>query len=286
MVHNLTKWKRCLAAVVAVLLVGGAIYHASRHVSSGPAEGTAVEGQVSPGAAERRTFRIGTFNIHGGKGLQGRVDLERTAECLGALRLDCAALSEVHGPALWQTQDQAEQLGRRLGMAWLFAPAVREWYHLEMGNALLTSLPVVFWQRIPLARRYDRSHRNAVLVGLTWQGRTIHLLLTHINRRDDRQRQAQLRAVIALYLALAEPAVLAGDLNSDSDDPQIRQLLATSGVEDPVGRIVGSQSPGEVAAGRIDWIFTRGFRCVEAGIEDHGASDHPLVWAELELPEN
>lgn len=271
------KIKKWLTTIIVALLVGGVIYHASRHAPTGPAEGVDLQGEVARPSAERRTLRIGTFNIHGCKDS----DVDRVAECLRGL--DFVALSEVYGPQTFEKQDQAQQLGERLGLAWLFAPAVRVWYHRESGNGLLSAVPVAFWQRIPLSRKHDRSHRNAVLVGLEHQGRTIHVLLSHINRRHDPERRAQLRAVIALYLALAEPAILMGDMNSDADDPQIRQLLETPGVADPVGDFLSRKTPNEETPRRIDWIFTRGFRCVEAGIRDNGASDHPMIWAELEL---
>lgn len=74
---------------------------------------------------------------------------------------------------------------------------------------------------------------------------------------------------------------LASRLNSDAADPQIRQLLHTLGVSDALGEKLGNKAPSE----RIDWIIVRGLRCVDAGIRDNGASDHPLVWAELELPQ-
>jgi len=264
-----------------VLLLGGVIYHASLHAPTGPDEGVEIQGEVTRPSPDRQTLRIATFNIHAGKGTDGRRDLDRVADCLGGL--DFVALNEVRGPQTFQKQGQAQRLGERLGLAWLFAPAVRVWYHLESGNGLLSALPVAFWQRIPLSRKVDRSHRNAVLVGLQYQGQTVHVLLTHINRRHDVERQAQLRAVIALYLSLDEPSILMGDMNSTDDDPLIRGLLETSGVDDPVGEKLNRQTPEKEVPKRIDWIFTRGFRCVDAGIVDKGASDHPTVWAELEL---
>lgn len=232
---------------------------------------------------KRATIRLGAFNIHGGKGTDGQRDLDRVANCLDGL--DFIALNEVHGQTTLGTPDQAEQLGERLVMAWLFAPAERRWWHSEFGNGLLTNVPVAFWQRIPLPREFDRSWRNMVLVGLECRTAkqepyTIRVLLTHVNRRYDAERQAQLQAVISLYLALAEPAVLLGDLNSTADDPQMQQLLQTPGVSDAVGEKCPTKTPG-----RIDWIIVRGLRCLEAGVRDDGASDHPLVWAELALPD-
>ncbi|MHC4179003.1 MAG: endonuclease/exonuclease/phosphatase family protein, partial [Planctomycetota bacterium] len=272
------KRRRWPKAILLVLLAGGLVYHASLHAPTGPAEGVALQGKITAAPSEQRSIRIGTFNIHAGKGRDGRRDLDRVADCIALDELDFVALNEIRHARLWQGEDQAERLGRRLGMAWLFAPADRVWYHRESGNGLLSALPVSFWQRIPLSREYDHSHRNAVLVGLRHRGRTIHVLLTHITRRDDRDRQSQLRAVIAMYLALAEPAILVGDLNSDADDPLVRRLLEIPGVGDPVGEILGPDTPR-----RIDWIFTRGLRTIDAGLRDDGASDHPLIWAELEL---
>lgn len=60
-------------------------------------------------------------------------------------------------------------------------------------------------------------------------------------------------------------------------------MLQTPGITDPVGRFLGPERIERQAPGRIDWIFARGFRCVDAGIVDNGASGHPMVWAELEL---
>ena len=276
------KIKVWTTRLFVVLLLGGVIYHASLHAPTGPDEGVEIQGEVTRTPPDRQTLRIATFNIHAAKGADGRRDVDRVAECLGGL--DFVALNEVRGPQTLQKQGQAQQLGERLGLAWLFAPAVRVWYHLESGNGLLSALPIAFWQRIPLSRKVDRSHRNAVLVGLPYQGRTVHVLLTHINRRHDTERRAQLRAVIALYLSLDQPSILMGDMNSTADDPLIRGLLETPGVDDPVGGTLDPETLEKEAPGRIDWIFTRGFRCVNAGITDKGASDHPMIWAELELP--
>ncbi|MGA2034577.1 MAG: endonuclease/exonuclease/phosphatase family protein [Thermoguttaceae bacterium] len=267
--------RRWLAVLAAAVAVGGLCWHASLPVPLGPAQGTALEGQIpTAAAASRKTIRLGTFNIHGCRGPDERRDPDRVAACLEGL--DFVALQEVHGPRAWEKIDQAGDLGQRLAMAWLFAPTSRAWYHLDSGNGLLSRLPVTGWQRIPLAGRRDQGYRNVVLLDLVHAGRTIHVLLTHVMTPKDEQ-QEQLRAVIDLYLALAEPAVLLGDLNCNAQNPQLRRLLATKGVLDPVGQVLGPS-----ASARIDWIIARGLRCVDAGIRENDASDHPLVWAELE----
>lgn len=260
-------WLTVLAALVLLL--------ADRRVACGPASGGLLEGAIVRSAGEH--LRVGTFNIHGGKGLDGRRDLERTASCLEGL--DLIALNEVHGPLFWQQEDQAELLGRRLGMQWLFAPTELRWFHYRFGNGVLTDLPVQSWQRIPLPRRHGRSYRNLVLLTTRFQGVALRALVTHIDRSDDRERADHLRAASELFLALDEPAILLGDLNTSADDPIIAQLLATPGVGDPIALSLGSTAPR-----RIDWILVRGLETVAAGIDDRGASDHHHIWAELRLP--
>ncbi len=194
----------------------------------------------------------------------------------GLADLDFVALNEVHGPRLWERDDQAALLGRRLGVQWLFAPATRDWHTVDFGNGLLTLLPVESWQRIPLAADNGRGYRNAVLVQLRQRAQMINVLLTHIARSDDLTRQRQLHQAVDLYLALSAPAIFLGDLNSEVADPEVGRLLHAPGVIDAVGQKLGPNAPP-----RIDFIFVRGLRVLDAGLRDDGASDHPLAWAEL-----
>jgi endonuclease/exonuclease/phosphatase family metal-dependent hydrolase len=266
------RWRgRIRALALLVLLVVGSGWV---RVSSGPDQGRDFHGTVRREAPGLSTLRVATFNIHGGKGPDGVRDLERTARCLQGV--DLAGLNEVHGAWLNQENQQAALLGRLLGLAWLFAPAERRWWHDHFGNAVLTSLPVAYWQRIPLAGRQQGSHRNLLWVRLVYGERIINVLSTHIERQRD--RQDQLRAAVNLFLALAPPVALLGDLNSSEQDPIIKELLATPGVHDPVGTCLGTAAPS-----RIDWIFTRGLRGVQAQVCSNGASDHPCMVAELEL---
>lgn len=281
--RKLSTWanrRLLLAVVLAVGAVAG--YAASRRSGTGPAAGRDLYGQALRPAEQRTTLRIATFNIHSGRGINGLRDLSRTAQCLGEICLDVVALQEVRGNRL-AGDNQARYLAERLQMAWLYAPAERRWYWLEFGNALLAAAAVQSWQRIVLPRPSAADHRNAVLATVAHRGRTVNVLATHIHQRDQRQRQAQLQAVAEMFLSLDEPAILLGDLNCTASDPLMRQLLHTPGVEDAVGQALRRKGAQDLP-GRVDWIVTRGLRSVDAGIVDHGASDHPLVWAELALP--
>jgi endonuclease/exonuclease/phosphatase family metal-dependent hydrolase len=298
------KNRRWWGVLAMTLLLCGGVWQASQHRPTGPAEGVEIQGAQflqnktsrilgekksalsvsygNSGEGVRKTIRLGTFNLHGGKGLDGRVDLSRSAKCLE--NLDFVALQETRGAGFFGGDDQAALLGKQLEMAWLFAPAARQWCFFESGNGFLTSLPVTFWERIPLQSHRDYSFRNVVLLGLkqknhTGEERIVHILATHVNRRYDEDRETQLRAVIALFLSLQEPAILLGDLNSTAKDSQIAKLLSNSQAIDAIGTVSDAK---DMYPDRIDWIFCRGLKPIQAGVVENDASDHPMVWAELE----
>ena len=273
------KSKARLILVLILLASAGVCWHASRRVPTGPDAGDNVQGGEIGEGAQSSTIRIGTFNIHGCKGIDGRRDPDRVARDLAGL--DFAGLNEVRGKGFGEAENQAEILGRLVEMGWLYAPAESQWYgRKQFGNAVLTRLPVIRWLRIPLPRKYDYSFRNMLLADVRHGGRTIRVLVAHVNQRDPRERRIQLDCTLGLFLALDEPAVLVGDLNAGRDDPAIQAALAAPGVVNPVAEFLSSDEPD-----MIDWILVRGLRGVDAGVLDSGASDHPLVWVELEVAE-
>ena len=144
----------------------------------------------------------------------------------------------------------------------------------------MSKAPALYWQRIPFHLAGAHTHRNLVLTAIEVNGARVNVLLTHLDSRDLDRRQKQLRAAGELFLSLAEPAILMGDLNSTVEDEQLRRILAAPGVVDAI-EAGGAKTPEN----RIDWILTRGMRVSASGVTDNGASDHPLVWAELEVDE-
>jgi endonuclease/exonuclease/phosphatase family metal-dependent hydrolase len=263
------------SSTLALGLIAVVAWYGTLEYPSGPAEGTHLPGGAATPISEPRTIRVGTFNIHSGRGDDGRCDLDRIAGCLKGL--DFVGLNEVKGTSYGFGEDQATAIGRKLKLPALFVPTEYWWAGEHFGSGILSSLPVSHWQRIPLSRHAGNGYRNVVLSRVPYAGGTLQILTTHIDRRDDRERQ--LRVVSELFLSLREPAILMGDLNSSLLDPQIQALRAAPGVTECITAHVSQAMPK-----RIDWIFSRGLECVNAGVVDVGASDHPHIWAEFELP--
>ncbi|MFQ5731158.1 MAG: endonuclease/exonuclease/phosphatase family protein [Planctomycetaceae bacterium] len=236
-----------------------------------------VQGRVASESLPGPRFRIGSFNIHGGKNASGNYDLGRTAECLRRANLDVVGLYEVHG-RFWGP-DQAAELGAELGVASIFAATERRFWHDHFGNALLTRVALQQVHRIPLPCTQGRKYRNMLLTQFRVGDRTVHLLAAHVDRVKD--RDVQLRQIFALFHALEKPAVLIGDLNSLDGDSLIAELAAQGDSRHAL-RSCRKDWPKL----RVDWIFTRGLKTVGSACVDDGSSDHPLMWVELELPQS
>jgi endonuclease/exonuclease/phosphatase family metal-dependent hydrolase len=269
------KRRRAGSVLLGFVLISGLVFYLGDARRPMPAAvGSSLSGESRPATTVGRTIRIATFNIHGGKGSDHRLDLSRTASALRGF--DLLLLNEVHGPYFWQAEGQTQRLGEATQRRWLFAPTEQRWWHHQFGNAVLSARELTRWQRIPLPS-HGRAYRNAVLMTLPLGDRTLQMVGTHLDRNDPRDRDEQLRAVIGLFLSLAKPVVLLGDLNTTADEAPLAELLARDDVGDPLGEVLAGATPR-----RIDWVLTRGLKTIDAGTIDNGTSDHPLFWAELE----
>jgi endonuclease/exonuclease/phosphatase family metal-dependent hydrolase len=237
-----------------------------------PAPGGVGDLPTVTAPAPSETLRIGLYNVHGGRTVDGADNLAIVAGQARDARLDVLALNEVYGA--WRGDDYAKQLGQSLGLAALFAPAERRWGRDSFGNGLLTRFPLTEWRREPLPRVRGNGFRTLLTATLGWGQPPLTLLVTHLDREGDQAEQ--MRIVAEEFLAIEGPAVLLGDLNLAANDPSLAALLAERGVVDALAA-GGSPLP----SGSIEWILVRGLDVTEAGVVRSEASDHPLVWVEL-----
>ena len=255
-------------AVVAI------VWRASDRVPSDATVPIHWRGSTSETPA-KGTLRVGSFNIHGGGGPgDAPVNLERTAALLEPLNLDLIGLYEVHGGF---DGDQAKELGGTLEMASVFAGTEYRFWHDHFGNAILAGVPVDSVIRIDLPCTQPKRYRNALLSIVKLDGVPVHVIAAHLDTRVDHDRQFAL--VADLFQALEAPAVLMGDLNCTASDPLLAELLADPEVVDAIAQ------GGASTANRIDHILVRGLEVESAEVIQNQASDHPLVWAEVSLPD-
>ena len=280
---TLTPRSRLILVVLFLAVLSGLAYDIAHwEWPTGAAEGTSILGNVGVVEVLPSRFRVATFNIHGGFGTDGTLNLQRTAD--GLRNADFVGMNEVRGPGWQDPRNQAEQLGTILGLGWLFAPTETTWSGPHFGQGILSRLPISSWKRVPLERHHGNGYRNYVECRIPIDAgnlqRQVTILVTHLDRKTD--RQDQLRVVIQRFLEVPPPAILMGDLNSKLTEPQLIKLTGESGVNDCFKPLF----PSDLARKRIDWMFIRGLKCLQSRLTSTVASDHPIGWVELELSDH
>jgi endonuclease/exonuclease/phosphatase family metal-dependent hydrolase len=267
--------RRGFIAALIALIVGGVIGWGSVRQPYGLVES---RGPVPPlaTAAPVKSFRVATFNIHSGRGFNGDEDLSRTALALQGM--DLAGLNEVRGPSIFGDHDQSTELGRRLGLAAVFGPSERRWYVTSFGNGLLSRFPILKWRSQPLETGGRGSYRAVILAEIQIGAASVRVLIGHSERGE--LRDAQLREIKALFAEVAAPALLLGDLNANLHHPLLREIQKLP----DVAHALTEKMHTSTALTAIDHIYARGLIVRAAGITTTPASDHPLVWAEVEYP--
>jgi endonuclease/exonuclease/phosphatase family metal-dependent hydrolase len=225
---------------------------------------------LSPDAAPTR-LRLATLNIHSGIGTDDHWDLGRTAELLKGY--DLISLHECRGSGPWWSNN-VDDLSSRTGLTGLFAPTEVWWWRPWFGNGLLTDTRIDRWTRTPLPTGDRMAFRNVLHLEVPFGSGTLNVLMVHMAKKSDRARDF---AIVAdMFRQLPKPAIMMGDMNTRPNDPIMQQLLQSGDVEDPVGQRL------TYPRDRVDFILTRGVKWNDAGLVENKATDHPLVWVEVE----
>jgi endonuclease/exonuclease/phosphatase family metal-dependent hydrolase len=161
---------------------------------------------AAPRAVYRPFLRVATYNIHRGRGLDGRVSVRRIAEVLDEIEADVIGIQEVYGT-------QAEHLAHELDMRLVTGVTV----HREgdaYGNAILTRLPLQGADTFDLSVR-TREARGGIRVDLDFHDHIIHVFNVHLGL-GRRERATQVKWLVerhALWDARTGPRIVIGDLN-------------------------------------------------------------------------
>lgn len=242
-----------------------------------------------PAPAPDTTFRVMTYNIHHGEGLDGKVDLQRIADLIQREGADIVALQEVDkGTERTARRDLGAELAALTGMTCVFSNN----FHYqggEYGNAVLTRFPVKRWTNQHYQMLRPGEQRGILQLVLDLHGREVVFMNTHIDYRgDDAERWSNVGEIEALVKQHGKPIILCGDFNDVPDSRVCRRLAET--FDDTwvrAGEGDGLTIPADKPRKRIDYIWiSRGapFTPVKAWVPRSLASDHLPVVAEFQLP--
>jgi endonuclease/exonuclease/phosphatase family metal-dependent hydrolase len=158
------------------------------------------------------TVRVATYNIHRGRGLDGRTRLERIAAVLATIDADIVALQEVVGASPLKP-GQAAELGAALGMGWVMA-ATRHLRTALFGNVVLSRFPVRHHVQHDLTWQTCEP-RNVQRVDLEVGGaHVLHLYNVHLGTALlERRQQAARLAGLVHDKRVTGPKIVLGDFN-------------------------------------------------------------------------
>ncbi len=193
-------------------------------------ENYAPDAPVRPVEPDR--LRVATYNVHGCRGLDGKILPRRIASVLRALGADLVALQEVDvGRPRSRRENQAAWIAHELGMHYAFFPVI-ERHGEQYGVAILSRFPMREVKRghLPyIEAKRPREMRGALWVAVGTPLGRIHFVNTHLSL-NFRERVQQAKALVGPQwlgsLSPSEPVILAGDFNAVSSSPAFR-VLAT-----------------------------------------------------------
>ena len=241
-----------------------------RHWPLPEKKGNFLTGKIDQSNKDAKVITIGTYNIHRARGVDGKKNLSRIGSVISSC--DVVALQEVEGNSLRNFRNQAYSLAERCGYLVHFSPSRRQLFFPHRGNALLTRFPVTEWIRKPLTPTTGKAYRNVTTYKIRLQGEIINVINTHLSKPSEQTEP--LKYVLNLFLSF-DRAVLLGDFNTTSLDPNLQNLL-THKVDDATALSTDDLD-------RVDWILVRGLDVLSARMEPPGASDHPFFSATLSL---
>ena len=162
-------------------------------------------------AKRTRTVRVATYNIHRGRGLDGRTQIERIAAVLAGVDADVIALQEVIGASPLKP-GQAAELGAALGMGWVMA-VTRQLRGHQFGNVVLSRFPIAQHTQHDLSYK-SCEERCMQRVDVDVHGRILHVYNVHLGTAIlERRQQAQRLATIVSNRHVTGPKIVLGDFN-------------------------------------------------------------------------
>lgn len=264
-------WRRvCLATAVAFCLA----------IGLGIETGCASKPAQSESGA---SFRVMTYNIHHGEGLDGEVDLKRIARVIRKEKPDLVALQEVDKGTerTWRLDFPAE-LAALTGMTCVFSNNY-SFQGGEYGNAILSRFPIKAVANHHYRMLSIGEQRGLLQAVVDVNGQELVFLNTHLDHRpEDSERlasAAELHRVVGQYEG--RPIILCGDFNDVPGSrtwQKIAELFADAWLAAGEGN--GFTSPASRPTRRIDYLWVTGLRLtpLRLWVPESDASDHlPVV---------
>ncbi|MGI2328578.1 endonuclease/exonuclease/phosphatase family protein [Planococcus sp. YIM B11945] len=181
------------------------------------------------------SVKVMSFNIAHGLGMDGTVDLERTASVIEDSCAGIVALQEVDRFFSERSSfvDQVDWLSKRLGMEAVFGanldldPSESERSRRQFGNAILSKYPIKYVENHLLrqvATPFGHNEQRGILEAvIDLQGTHISVFNTHLAFKDE-ELEVSVNELLKLTERRKFPRIIAGDFNAAPEHTQIKKI--------------------------------------------------------------
>jgi endonuclease/exonuclease/phosphatase family metal-dependent hydrolase len=227
-------------------------------------------------------LKVMTFNIHHGKGLDGKTDLSRILKEILKSEADIVALQEVDRfQARSYFRDQIAILAKGAGMHSCYSPSLNFGFS-QYGNAILSKWPIESKSIIYMDGGVER--RSILIANIKvseTQSSNLHeSIFTIVNTHLGVQVQEYKWQMPILCEKLAEltlPTIVLGDFNMEPSNPSMK-IMDHAWHRIRLVRPQATMQNGK----QIDHIFANsGYLDARAWVQETTSSDHHAVIADL-----
>lgn len=173
-------------------------------------------------------FRIATYNIHKGRGLDGRVRIERIARVLAEIDADVVALQEVVSHEGLSIQDhQASYLAERFGYFHAIGET-RKHHGGVYGNVTLSRWNFELIRQVDLSV-LNREERGVLRTDVRIGPHLVHVFNVHLGTAHRERRTQAIRLVdedLLNSIDISGPRIVLGDFNEWTHGLVTRTLAA------------------------------------------------------------
>lgn len=156
------------------------------------------------------------------------------------------------------------------------------WSPGGFGQAILSAAQMTDVIRVeyPDGGSEDRGY---MAVTTTVGGRSVRVYDTHLAQRRQEAVRADQVAVLAAEVARHDRVIVLGDFNAVPDAPELAGMWAVAADADPgcLPASTGTCEPTTDWRSRFDYVFLRGITPLGHGVRPTSASDHDLVYADV-----
>ncbi|YCM46461.1 endonuclease/exonuclease/phosphatase family protein [Verrucomicrobiaceae bacterium 227] len=217
-------------------------------------------------------LRVVSYNIKHGRGMDGKIDLERVAAVIAQKKPHLVALQEVDKDCKRSgNRDIAAELAKLLGMEHRFGKSI-DHDGGEYGVAVLSKLPISGLHHYKLPGGPEPRTALEVQVTVKGHAESVSFVSVHNDWTSEEVRVGQVTALLDHLKERKHPVIIAGDFNGEMNDASVK-LFGEKGwkVLDKKGVKTYPSDKPEI---EIDFVVTRGLK---AELLEHGAMEERIV---------